>query len=262
MPREFYSASDAARALGISLDTLRRWDRAGRIETSRDAGNRRIVAAAEIDRLRGAAGQRLSARNRFYGTVTEIKVDGLIAQVELQVTDLPAALSRLVGKHLLLLLLAIGFGLTEFLRYVHIDPLLCFLSAGFVVQNLSNQGGKLLHGIEQAAVVVFVVFFATAGAHLDVPLLKQAWPIALALCFGRAFFTWVAARVSSRIAKYDPALRTWGCKPFCFSESRSIRMSRPAAPTQRTESSKRHCAISNQNARNWSLSPMSVFANT
>jgi molybdopterin-binding protein len=97
MPREFYSASDAARALGISLDTLRRWDRAGRIETSRDAGNRRIVAAAEIERLRGAAGQRLSARNRFYGTVTEIKVDGLMAQVELQVTE-PVRLLAIVTR--------------------------------------------------------------------------------------------------------------------------------------------------------------------
>ncbi len=117
---------------------------------------------------------------------------------------------RLVGKHLLLLLLAIGFGLTDFLKYVHIDPLLCFLTAGFVVQNLTGQGEKLLHAIEQAATVVFVIFFATAGAHLDVPLLRKLWPIALALCFGRAFFTWVAAKISSRLAKDGPAVSTWG----------------------------------------------------
>ena len=53
MPKQFYSASEAAKTLGISLDTLRRWDRAGRIETERDGGNRRIVPATEIDRLRG-----------------------------------------------------------------------------------------------------------------------------------------------------------------------------------------------------------------
>jgi molybdopterin-binding protein len=88
MPREYYSASDAAKALGISIDTLRRWDRDGRIATSRDAANRRIVPAAEIDRLRGdAAGGQLSARNRFTGTVTEVKVEGLLAQVELVVTE-------------------------------------------------------------------------------------------------------------------------------------------------------------------------------
>jgi molybdopterin-binding protein len=97
MPRQFYSASDAARALGISLDTLRRWDRAGRITTSRDASNRRIVPATEIERLRGGSGRRLSARNRFQGTVTEVKVDGLMAQVELIVTE-PVILRAIVTR--------------------------------------------------------------------------------------------------------------------------------------------------------------------
>ena len=57
MPKQFYSASEAAKMLGISLDTLRRWDSAGRIETARDSGNRRIVAATEIARLRGEDGR-------------------------------------------------------------------------------------------------------------------------------------------------------------------------------------------------------------
>ena len=60
MPREFYSASEAARTLGISLDTLRRWDRQGRIKTTRDSSNRRIVTAKEIERLRGGAARRAS----------------------------------------------------------------------------------------------------------------------------------------------------------------------------------------------------------
>jgi molybdopterin-binding protein len=86
--RQYYTASDAAHRLGISLDTLRRWDRSGRIKTTRDSGNRRLVAAKEIERLRGKqSGDQLSARNRLPGTVSEVKVDGLIAQVELVVTD-------------------------------------------------------------------------------------------------------------------------------------------------------------------------------
>ena len=47
--KTLYTASEAARALGISLDTLRRWDRAGRIKTRRDEANRRVVPAVEID---------------------------------------------------------------------------------------------------------------------------------------------------------------------------------------------------------------------
>ena len=96
MPRQFYSAGEAAKTLGISLDTLRRWDRTGKLKTSRDASNRRIVAATEIDRLRGESdGAHFSARNRLAGTVTEVKVDGLIAQVEL-VVDSPARVVAIV----------------------------------------------------------------------------------------------------------------------------------------------------------------------
>ena len=98
MPKETYSASEAAKALGISMDTLRRWDREGRIHTERDSANRRIVRAAELERLRGDAGSaQLSARNRFRGVVTDVKVDGLLAQVELVVSD-PVRLVAIVTR--------------------------------------------------------------------------------------------------------------------------------------------------------------------
>ena len=98
MPREYYSASEAAKTLGISIDTLRRWDRQGRIKTERDASNRRIVPARELERLRGEPGSaQLSARNRFKGVVTDVKVDGLMAQVELVVSD-PVRLVALVTR--------------------------------------------------------------------------------------------------------------------------------------------------------------------
>ena len=88
MARDVYTAREAAQALGISLDTLRRWDRDGRIRTRRDSANRRIVSAKEVARLRGDAGaQHSSARNRLSGTVREVKVDGLLAQVEILVTE-------------------------------------------------------------------------------------------------------------------------------------------------------------------------------
>jgi molybdopterin-binding protein len=98
MPKELYTASEAASALGISLDTLRRWDKAGRIKVRRDASNRRVVAAEEIDRVRGdAGGAHISARNRFQGVVTEVKVDGLMAQVEIVVSN-PVRLVAVVTR--------------------------------------------------------------------------------------------------------------------------------------------------------------------
>ena len=76
-----YTAGEAARALGISLDTLRRWDRQGRIRVQRDSANRRVVAAREVDRLRGGDRKTLSARNHLEGVVREVKLDGLLAEV-------------------------------------------------------------------------------------------------------------------------------------------------------------------------------------
>jgi molybdopterin-binding protein len=88
MPRQNLTAAEAARALGISVDTLRRWDRAGKIRVERDAANRRVVAAAEVDRLRGPSGdETLSARNRFRGVVRSVELDGLLARVEIDVTE-------------------------------------------------------------------------------------------------------------------------------------------------------------------------------
>jgi molybdopterin-binding protein len=81
-----YTAGEAARTLGISLDTLRRWDRQGRIRVQRDPANRRVVSAREIERLRGEDRKTLSARNRLEGVVREVKIEGLLAEVELDVT--------------------------------------------------------------------------------------------------------------------------------------------------------------------------------
>jgi molybdopterin-binding protein len=81
-----YTASEAVRVLGISLDTLRRWDRAGRITTFRDAANRRLVPVSEVRRLQGRGHEDLSARNRFRGIVRAVDVDGFLARVEIDVT--------------------------------------------------------------------------------------------------------------------------------------------------------------------------------
>jgi molybdopterin-binding protein len=84
--------------LGVSLDTLRRWDRQGRIRTARDERNRRTVPLTEIRRLRGGDDPHtLSARNRFPGVVRDVRVDGLLAQVELDTTG-PARVVAVITR--------------------------------------------------------------------------------------------------------------------------------------------------------------------
>ncbi len=100
MPRQAttITAAEAARRLGISLDTLRRWDRSGRIRTTRDEANRRRVPVSEIDRLRGRRERdRLSARNRLTGVVRSVRVEGLLAEVELDVVE-PARVVALITR--------------------------------------------------------------------------------------------------------------------------------------------------------------------
>jgi len=80
---------EAAKAIGVSVDTLRRWDRLGRVTTRRDERNRRLVPAEEVQRLRQhpsrqKTGDGFSARNRFPGRVVSVEVDGVMALVEIQ----------------------------------------------------------------------------------------------------------------------------------------------------------------------------------
>jgi molybdopterin-binding protein len=97
MPRS-YTAREAAQRLGISLDTLRRWDKSGRIRTERDERNQRVVPATEVERLRAESrSSGLSARNRLVGTVSSVEIDGLMAQVEIVVTE-PARVVALVTR--------------------------------------------------------------------------------------------------------------------------------------------------------------------
>jgi molybdopterin-binding protein len=81
--------AEAAQEIGVSVDTLRRWGRAGKLRTKRDARNRRLVTRREVDRLsrrpkRHRAGDALSARNRFPGRVVSVESDGVMAIVEIE----------------------------------------------------------------------------------------------------------------------------------------------------------------------------------
>jgi molybdopterin-binding protein len=74
----------AANALGVSIDTLRRWERSGRVRFER-RGNRRYMSSPELSKLlheRGAT-NRSSARNHFTGVVVAVKRDDVMAQIDL-----------------------------------------------------------------------------------------------------------------------------------------------------------------------------------
>ncbi|MGA2321181.1 MAG: TOBE domain-containing protein [Solirubrobacteraceae bacterium] len=88
MPRDL-SLGEAAKAIGVSTDTLRRCERAGKLRTHRNERNRRLVPVAEVRCLTGAPQRHRNgaggpARNRFAGTVRSVEADGVMALVETQ----------------------------------------------------------------------------------------------------------------------------------------------------------------------------------
>jgi molybdopterin-binding protein len=86
---DYVTLGEAAKQLGVSADTLRRWDKAGKLRTKRDERNRRLVSLKEVRRLgavpeRHRTGDDLSVRNRFPGIVRSIEVDGVMGIVEIE----------------------------------------------------------------------------------------------------------------------------------------------------------------------------------
>jgi molybdopterin-binding protein len=89
-----YRISEAATLLGVSDDTVRRWVDDGRLSAGVDAAGRKVVDGADLARRAqehaaqvpapGADGVGRSARNRFTGLVTDVRADGVMAQVEMQ----------------------------------------------------------------------------------------------------------------------------------------------------------------------------------
>jgi molybdopterin-binding protein len=86
---EGYPIGQAARILGVRAETLRRWEREGRLRSGRTAGGQRRIPAEEVSRLLAdrrepqAAIAAQSARNRFPGVITSVKRDKLVAVVEI-----------------------------------------------------------------------------------------------------------------------------------------------------------------------------------
>jgi molybdopterin-binding protein len=83
------SIGQAANAIGISADTLRRWDRAGQVQSYRtDSGHRRIPVSEVVRLARRPLRHRteadFSARNRLHGVVRSVEIEGVMALVEIE----------------------------------------------------------------------------------------------------------------------------------------------------------------------------------
>lgn len=119
-------------------------------------------------------------------------------------------LFRVITTERILLLVVLAYGVTALTGYLHYDTLFVFMVAGCVASNLTRAGPALIGTSETTSSAVMIVFFATAGAKLDLAALLALWPVVLVLFGARVVFTWISAKVGHRLARDPPVVRQNG----------------------------------------------------
>ncbi|MDX1566877.1 MAG: cation:proton antiporter [Longimicrobiales bacterium] len=94
---------------------------------------------------------------------------------------------------------------------LHIELLLSAVAAGFVIENLSPAGDRMIRGVERVSVVLFAFFFTLAGSSLDLQAVRTVWLGAILVFTVRVALTWLGAMAGTKLADAAPVVRerTW-----------------------------------------------------
>ncbi len=113
---------------------------------------------------------------------------------------------RFVRAELFLFAILVTFFGLEISRLLHVETLLMLIVTGFVAETLApgRMGEALRRAMERSAAPVFVVFFALAGAKVDVSLLLQVWPLVIPIALARLAGIWSGVRLGTRWARIRP----------------------------------------------------------
>jgi NhaP-type Na+/H+ or K+/H+ antiporter len=114
---------------------------------------------------------------------------------------------RYVGRELPILMLALSFLANEAADHFHLSGILLCLAAGFYVENYTEHGPDMVAALRRYRLPVFIVFFTLAGAKIDLPLLRQIWPVTLAVVALRVALIFVGCRAGARLAHAPPVER-------------------------------------------------------
>lgn len=114
---------------------------------------------------------------------------------------------RYGGGRQVLAVLAAAFLSVEIAEHFALEYILISMSAGFMVQNFSDQGPELLEALEANSLPVYALFFAVAGAGLDIPALREAWRIALVIILARMVSVYGSTWLGARLAGDEPIVR-------------------------------------------------------
>ena len=113
---------------------------------------------------------------------------------------------RFIRAEMLLFVAASILVTAEISSALHLELLLVFIVAGFVVRNYSKYEHDLLHALQTVSLPVFIVFFTNAGAGVDLAATWSLLPLALALCSARALAYVLASRFGAWAGGETPAV--------------------------------------------------------
>ena len=113
-----------------------------------------------------------------------------------------------------LFIFGIIFFVSKFAPLIHLNILLIFIAAGFLVENLTPLGERLLSVIDRSSLIIYVLFFAVAGASLDLKALKQTWVLALLIVMIRLIAVWASTWFGSVLADAQESVKKYSWMGF------------------------------------------------
>ena len=126
---------------------------------------------------------------------------------------LGAAMSPLLerlGRHMPVFVLATALGIVLISESLRFEPLLVAISAGFLLSNTwPRRSAELFHSVDELSLPVYCIFFAMAGAKIDLASLLTLWPLALALVAVRVLAIYCGTTIAARVAGVPAPARTW-----------------------------------------------------
>lgn len=115
-----------------------------------------------------------------------------------------------VRDHLAIFVVAGSVTIAVISDALGLEALIVALVAGVLMRNVwREQVGPVFHTMEDLSLPVYCVFFAVAGAKIDLGALASMWPAAIALVAARAAAIWITTDLGCRFARVGPPLRTW-----------------------------------------------------
>ena len=139
---------------------------------------------------------------------------------------------RYVGRDVPVFILGTCFAIWQVAAAFHLETLLIALTAGFWVENFSRaRGEELIKGIERLSLPVYALFFAAAGAKVNLDTLAQLWPFALMLAGARAICVWAGTALGARLGGAEPEVRRYAWLGFISQAGVTLALSTIVART-------------------------------